>query len=560
MLKRSVLVVFSCLFFVFFFLSFKSSAFAQTVNPQTLQNASGLQYATPNTNPDVPKDLHTYSQSVMIDVLSSAACMLGGYDPVNPSQKCLGVDQTTGKIGFVQDGGGAYSVVAHMMASLYDIPAHTSDYFNDLAGNFGITKKAYAVANPNACNPALRGIGFCGIYPLLDIWSAFRNFAYFIYVLVFIGVGLAVMLRVKIDPRTVMTIENSLPRLVISLILVTFSFAISGFLIDLMYVSMYATQSIAQNIAAHSTPSFNLGNANIETFQSNTPMEAASTLAPNNSGLYAYVGTIAYQLRPVVQKMLNIGCDSTNSAGDILSCGYTVLNPFAVGFDLVQGGAQAIRSKFDPSSIPDNSTRPSPADWLIDTLSSVAGLGAGLKIATVNIPTTVPGLDAIVSGGKLVAATAGAYAAFAGTELFLRVFAPYLLIYLVLFIAVMWAMFRLWFELVKAYIFILIDIIFSPFWMLSVAIPGEGRGFGAWLRDIVANLSAFPVTIGMFFMGKLFIGVFPTTNSTPIFLPPLIANFSNNTTVVGAIISVGIILLTPQVVLMMKSFLKAPEF
>ena len=36
-----------------------------------------------------------------------------------------------------------------------------------------------------------------------------------------------------------MTIQNQIPKIIISLILVTFSFAIAGFLIDLMWVSIY---------------------------------------------------------------------------------------------------------------------------------------------------------------------------------------------------------------------------------------------------------------------------------------------------------------------------------
>jgi len=47
-----------------------------------------------------------------------------------------------------------------------------------------------------------------------------------------------IMFRVKINPQTVISLENSLPRIVVTLLLITFSFPIAGFMIDLTYVLM----------------------------------------------------------------------------------------------------------------------------------------------------------------------------------------------------------------------------------------------------------------------------------------------------------------------------------
>jgi hypothetical protein len=44
------------------------------------------------------------------------------------------------------------------------------------------------------------------------------------------------MFRVKISPQAVITVQSALPKVVITLILITFSYAIAGFLVDLMYV------------------------------------------------------------------------------------------------------------------------------------------------------------------------------------------------------------------------------------------------------------------------------------------------------------------------------------
>ncbi len=63
------------------------------------------------------------------------------------------------------------------------------------------------------------------------------------------------MLRVHIDPRTVMTIENQIPKIIVGIILVTFSFAIAGLLIDLMYVAIYLGGAILMPLIDKCDPS-----------------------------------------------------------------------------------------------------------------------------------------------------------------------------------------------------------------------------------------------------------------------------------------------------------------
>src|SRR3990167_1644796 len=91
---------------------------------------------------------------------------------------------------------------------------------------------------------AAEGIGFGAIKPFAKIWNAFRNVAYLVIVLVLITIGFMIMFSMKLNPQTVISVENSLPKIVISLILITFSFAIAGFLIDLMYIAIILIVSI----------------------------------------------------------------------------------------------------------------------------------------------------------------------------------------------------------------------------------------------------------------------------------------------------------------------------
>lgn len=68
---------------------------------------------------------------------------------------------------------------------------------------------------------------------LEPIWEMFRNIAYAGFVLVLMVAGFMIMFRSKIGGQVTVGIMNTIPGVLVGLILVTFSFAIVGFIIDL---------------------------------------------------------------------------------------------------------------------------------------------------------------------------------------------------------------------------------------------------------------------------------------------------------------------------------------
>jgi len=121
----------------------------------------------------------------------------------------------------------ALAGIGNYMAAMYtNPPANTYAFVRDMGQSLGFV--------PRQVNA--QGVGFSGLAPLLGLWKAFRNIAYTLLALVMIVIGFMVMFRRKIDPKTVVTIQNALPRIVITLLLITFSYAIVGLLIDLMYL------------------------------------------------------------------------------------------------------------------------------------------------------------------------------------------------------------------------------------------------------------------------------------------------------------------------------------
>lgn len=124
--------------------------------------------------------------------------------------------------------GGAAGAMTNIVLAMAQRPGGASsvEYLADMGHSLGIVpKEAYA-----------QGAAFTGLSPLLDIWKTMRDFAYIVYILVFFVVGFMILLRKKIDPRTVITVEAALPKLIISLIMITFSYAIVAFMVDIANV------------------------------------------------------------------------------------------------------------------------------------------------------------------------------------------------------------------------------------------------------------------------------------------------------------------------------------
>jgi len=68
----------------------------------------------------------------------------------------------------------------------------------------------------------------------LDLWQSMRNIAYLLFFIALVAIGFMVMFRYKINPQTTMTVQAALPKLVVVLLLVTFSYPIGALAISLM--------------------------------------------------------------------------------------------------------------------------------------------------------------------------------------------------------------------------------------------------------------------------------------------------------------------------------------
>lgn len=106
-------------------------------------------------------------------------------------------------------------------------PASGVDSVNQTLAHFNLVRPAFAQTT---------GYGFTAANGIQTMWAASRNMAFLVIILLLIVAGFMIMFRVKINPQTVISIQLMIPRLIITLIAITFSYAIAGLAIDLVYL------------------------------------------------------------------------------------------------------------------------------------------------------------------------------------------------------------------------------------------------------------------------------------------------------------------------------------
>lgn len=109
---------------------------------------------------------------------------------------------------------------------LSDRPLSGITYAKNLARKFSLVPEVQAQT----------GFGFSALDPILPLWRAARNAAYALVVIVTLAMAFMIMFRVKISPQTVISIQSALPKIAVAIILITFSYAIAGLLVDIMYL------------------------------------------------------------------------------------------------------------------------------------------------------------------------------------------------------------------------------------------------------------------------------------------------------------------------------------
>lgn len=108
---------------------------------------------------------------------------------------------------------------------LVDIPSHLAQQW--VPGYKDATTALYA---QDDIDTGYKELSASGIAPL---WTKVLNVSYVFFVIIMMVAGFMIMFRQKLGGQTMVTLGNVLPKVIVSLIIATFSFAIAGFIIDL---------------------------------------------------------------------------------------------------------------------------------------------------------------------------------------------------------------------------------------------------------------------------------------------------------------------------------------
>jgi hypothetical protein len=418
------------------------------------------------------------AKTFTLGMMRATGCsMLGILCTNNPNDENKNFDSSV--VGFIS--GTGFQALSHP-------PASGVYYVFDKIQDAGFIPSTYAAP--------LQGVGFAALRPFQNIWVLFRNFTYFFFVIIIAVLGFMIMFRTKINAQTAISVENSLPKIVIALILVTFSFAIAGFMIDLMYISMGLIVMVFSKSVG----------------QDNYTLLQEFFFNPQIFG-GAWEGTKTTWA--LARGLTNVLPESVRYIlGGISS---------SILWELGSGGILFLLTK------PDNNF-------------------FGLYRYFNNLVGTV-----FKSGTPLLSLIAGVlyFIVFALISSILNQFGLSFIIFLLLIFTICYIIIRITFLIFYSYINILMLTILSPIILCFEAIPGKSV-FTSWLKSLIFHLSTFPALTLIILLSRSIMKL-QTAGTTGLWQPPYISALDPSAfqTLIGA----AIIFMSPDLIKTFKSAL-----
>lgn len=386
--------------------------------------------------------------------------------------------------------GGAFGTMTTMIAALNTPPASGIDYIAQVKDNF-LGKPAYA-----------QGVGFNGLQFLLPLWRGFRNAVYVLASIIFVVIGLMIMLRVKISPQAVVTVQSAIPQLITTLILVTFSYAIAGLVIDisnfiqaLVVALLFSVKGVP--ISGNLFPGWWGGNG-IPILSD--VINGITAFFVDKTGTFSF----AHLSNPDLRDMQMLTYRAVPGWLSMVMLG-GLLGSIVLGFLL--GGVGAV-------------------------------FGSGTN-------AVFDGIGRVVGGG--VGGVVG------------------LFIPLIMCIIVAIWLIKLYFGLLKCYVTLIFKIVLAPLEIGMGAFPNAKMGFSSWILDVASNMAVFPV-VGIFLvLLNMIIDAVAGTNvgtsslNSAVWAPSLISSGGISPTIISASIGLaGLALVSklpemvPQYIFMIK--------
>jgi hypothetical protein len=141
-------------------------------------------------------------------------------------------DATTGMTQYKYQGGAVQALASYADAT-YENPAGSSiiwaqDQINLIAGKGQFQALA---GDPNSTDFYYVS-GFTALEPIRGMWNWSANIVYALFIVILIGISFMILFRQSLGGQQYVTLANSLPSVVLSLVLIFFSYPISAVFID----------------------------------------------------------------------------------------------------------------------------------------------------------------------------------------------------------------------------------------------------------------------------------------------------------------------------------------
>lgn len=134
-------------------------------------------------------------------------------------------DEKTGTYSMEQVESGAVNVMASYMGDVYR---------NQPTSFIAYVKKKSDEVNPvKSVEAQIATSGGSALGPVYQLWEVIRNLTYVVFTGYFVIIAFMILFRQKLGGQEYVSIVNSIPKVILSLILVTFSLPLAGLMIDI---------------------------------------------------------------------------------------------------------------------------------------------------------------------------------------------------------------------------------------------------------------------------------------------------------------------------------------
>jgi len=121
------------------------------------------------------------------------------------------------------------------------IPVNMAYFFKHYAGKIPLVNQTAFAQSANYRPEELFRV-------LLDVWKVTRNLAFGLMSIIMLYVGIAIITRKQINQQTVVSIQYALPKIVIALVLITFSYPIGAGLTSIAWSLRNSAGSIVESL------------------------------------------------------------------------------------------------------------------------------------------------------------------------------------------------------------------------------------------------------------------------------------------------------------------------